>query len=240
MHLTQDYKGILIQNNESVAIHIKQVTTKPRWKNSHYFTANVNELVAGKIIFKEEISESDKSLYIQVLKNKTKTVKGIGTALIQKVIEYCIEQGFKGKITVKASQSSHVFYWKLGFRLKPINIESWEDGTLELIKEMKLKGLTTNDKCILEDPRYILAQQKYPGIPPKMIFMTAQQNRFVYERILESINSNSPKSDTSDLGYVDMYLPEESVNIWKNIIENPLSREDNLKRLLKVAQIINR
>jgi predicted GNAT family N-acyltransferase len=239
MQLTQDYRGIQIQNNEYVAIHIKQVSTKPRWKNSYYFTSNINELVAGKVIFKEENSDSYRSLYIQVLKNKTKTVKGIGTALIQRVIEFSFEQGFKGIITLKASQSSHVFYWKLGFRLKPIYIEDWEDGIIDLMKEMKAKGLTLNDRCILEDPRFILAKQKYPGIPPKMIFMTAQQNRFVYERILESVNSNSPNLDTSDLGYVDMYLPQESVTIWQNIIENPLSREDNLKRLVKVAQIIN-
>lgn len=233
------YPGLRIETKESVNIILNE--TPCNLQNSQRLEALVDNCFVGKVKFKDcNMTEIPESIYIQSLKNKTKTIKGVGTALVQRVIELSFKRGFGGKITLKAAHSSHVFYWKLGFRIEPyynpIQRFKWEKELTELAQEMHIKGITADDKSVLEDPRMIRAMERYPDRTADSLIKLARKNDYKHEIILKAIQSGIARADTSSVGYTDMYLPEESIQIWKAILEDPSTKEENFKKLANIPQ----
>ncbi len=97
-------------------------------------------------------------LYVDLLKNCEKEKYGqIGTQLIKNAVRKSDELGFDGRIALEAALSSHVFYYKLGFRPFGNSIEV-KYNTAEIkraIEEEKRTGEIQNTNYLGFVPMYL-------------------------------------------------------------------------------------
>ncbi len=96
------FNALLPEQNKYICIG--KVTFSIQIKNEHSTTQNA-------------VYEKMNKIYIERLISYHRTsFKGIGTALMQSVIEYSFHKNFEGRLFLEAIQSSHLFYYKLGMR----------------------------------------------------------------------------------------------------------------------------
>lgn len=81
-------------------------------------------------------------IYIEKIRSYTKG-QGVGSILMQAVMEYSYKLGGQGRVQLDAVLNSHVFFYQLGMRVQGGNYKMMNRALLTKLQIYKLMGLTT-------------------------------------------------------------------------------------------------
>jgi hypothetical protein len=178
-------------------------------------------------------------------RDPTKRIHGIGTALMQAIIVDSLKYN-NGNVELYSEPSALLFYWKLGFRLRFGDCKRIRKTTKlakALNERMSLFGLKDTDPEICNDPLYItlknILKNKLKSHEEFNVFEEAARRppSVVPHKLAKKIkNAKTGRPDTSKLDGQEMFLPEEALVIWKEIIEPSENLKENLKKLRDLPQ----
>lgn len=97
----------------------KQKNDFPNLLMKEYIMFDVRLFDQKRMVGKMRCEITETSLYVRQLANltlKTTPVKKVRTTLIHLATQMSKHVGLQGRVFLIASNSSHVFYWKMGFR----------------------------------------------------------------------------------------------------------------------------
>jgi hypothetical protein len=194
--------------------------------------------------------------YLLYLSNETNEneeipkINRIGTALIEWIIEDCIEID-EGRIKLYSAPGALGFYWKLGFRLEESTNNRRKRATefyVELLNsEIEISKISKDHPSIINSFYYRQTQLRLAKKLGKLVSevdvfedIKKRPPSLISDKIVKKIKkAGKAKPDTSKLGLQILYLPGESLAIWNEIINNPETRKKNFKKLKAVPQRVS-
>jgi hypothetical protein len=182
-------------------------------------------LINGSIVGRARIVIGPDHVFLDKINNFSRDkIKGIGTILLQWVIETSIHQNLNGRVKLQASLNSHIFHYKMGFRPETYaEIQPGKIVALDLFRKYQRGEDISQNKEFLQYSKH----QVDNGTPQKEV--TIEKCLGCFEVVKEiQCEINRTKKDgcqpnTKYLGQVDMYLTDTAIEEWKDkIFQNPL------------------
>jgi hypothetical protein len=131
-------------------------------RNAYWeYTAYLDGEEAGNAIATFPRFPDESTIVLKHLNAQIKSIHGIGTALIQAIVEDSLSFA-KGQIKLDSHPNALIFYWKLGFRLcseDRIRLRTTQKYARIIKEKMERENLQESDEAIQQDKDYIFLKE---------------------------------------------------------------------------------